>query len=212
LGSSPKIAAVALLALCAASGMASACQGTANALLDDGFKNPEPGWGQADNVAAFTPDGLALTPPVSGSAWRWNANYTMEHADWCVDVMSPAKLPAPADEDTVGAVGVWFWDKDSENFYTATITLDGQASVMRLAGGKWLTIVDPKRAPSIKTVPGAVNEVEVLTTGNTARFFVNGTLVTEIRGQAPPNGGNPGLYGESGPKGTTWLFQRARLF
>jgi hypothetical protein len=212
LASGPKIVAVAFLALCAAAGSASACKGNANAALDENFKNPEPGWGQADNIAAFTPDGLALTPPPSGSAWRWNTNYTMAHADWCIEVMSPAKLPNPANEDTVGAVGVWFWDKDSENFYTATITLDGQASVMRLAGGKWLTIVDLKRAASIKTAPGAVNEIEVVTSASTAQFYVNGVLVTDIRGQAPVNGGNPGVYGESGPTGTTWLFQRARLF
>jgi hypothetical protein len=210
--SSAKVAAVAVLLLCAASGTASACKGTANAVLDDNFKNPEPGWGQADTVAAFTPDGLTLTPPPSGSAWRWNTNYTMPHGDWCVEVMSPTKLPEPANEDTVGAVGVWFWDKDSENFYTATITLDGLASVMRLAAGKWLTITDPKRVSSIKTAAGAVNEIEVVTDGSTAQFYVNDALVGEIHGQAPANGGNPGIYGESGPKGTTWLFKRARLF
>ena len=59
---------------------------------------------------------------------------------------------------------------------------------------------------------GAVNEVEVLTNGNTAQFYVNGKLITDIHGQAPADGGSPGVYGESGPKSTTWLFQRVRLF
>jgi hypothetical protein len=207
-----KIAATAVALLCGLAGTASACQHDSNPLLDDNFKNPDPGWGQADNVAAFTPDGLALTPPVSGSAWRWNANYSMANADWCIEVMNPVKLPDPADEDTVGAVGVWFWDKDSQNFFTATITLDGEASVMRLAGGKWLTIVEPARASSIKSAPGAVNEIEIATSGGVAHFYVNGTLVTDVKGRAPPNGGAPGIYGESGPNGTTWLFKRVRLF
>jgi hypothetical protein len=189
-----------------------ACQHSTNAILDENFKNPDPGWGQPDNVAAFTATGLALTPPVSGSAWRWNANDTMARADWCVEVMSPARLPEPPDEDNLGAVGVWFWGKDSQNFYTATITLDGLASVTRLSGGKWLTVAAPAFASGIKTAPGAVNEIEVVTNGNTAQFYVNGSLVTDIHGQAPPNVGAPGIYGESGPKGTTWLFQRARLF
>jgi hypothetical protein len=136
----------------------------------------------------------------------------MEKADWCVEVVSPAKLPSPADETAVGSVGVWFWDKDSENFYTATITLDGQASVMHLAAGKWLTVVAPAAAASVKTGPGAVNEIEIVTDGNAAQFFVNGAKITDVSGDAPPNGGAPGLYGESGPTGTTWLFQRARLF
>lgn len=209
---SPTIAAVVLLCLCGAPATASACQHNGNALLDDNFKNPDPGWGQPDNFAAFAATGLALTPPVSGSAWRWNANFTMARADLCVEVMSPAKLPATPDEDSVGAVGIWFWGKDSQNFYTATITLDGQAAVMRLVNGNWVTIVAPAAASSVKTAPGAVNEIEVVTDGNTAQFFVNGTHTTDLHGQAPPNGGAPGLYAESGPKPTTWLFQRARLF
>ncbi len=206
------IAALALLSLCVGAATSFACQSSGNALLDDNFKNPDPGWGQPDNIAAFTPTGLALTPPVGGSAWRWNTHFTMARADFCVEVMSPAKLPATPDEDTVGAVGIWFWGKDLQNFYTATITLDGQAAVMRLIGGKWVTIVAPAATPAVKTAPAAVNEIEVVTDGDTARFFVNGTHITDIRGQAPPNGGTPGLYGESGPKTTTWLFQRARLF
>jgi hypothetical protein len=212
LSSSLKVAAIILLSLCGAATAASACQRNGNAILDDNFKNPDPGWGQPDTVAAFAQTGLALTPPVSGSAWRWNANFTMSRADWCVEVMSPAKLPDPADEDSVGAVGVWFWDKDSQNFYTASVTLDGQASVMRLVAGKWQTIVAPAAASSVRTAPGAVNEIEIVTDGNTAQFFVNGAHITDIHGQAPTNGGMPGIYGESGPKGTTWLFQRARLF
>jgi len=212
LNSCLRIAAFGLLATFGAIGAAAACQHDANALIDENFKSPDPGWGQADNVAAFTPDGLALTPPVSGSAWRWNANFSMARNDWCVEVVSPAKLPDPPDEDAVGAVGVWFWDKDSQNFFTATITLDGQAGVMRLSGGKWSTIVAPANVSAVKSAPGAVNEIEVVTDAGAARFYVNGTLITDIHGNAPPNGGAPGIYGESGPKGTTWLFKRARLF
>ena len=83
---------------------------------------------------------------------------------------------------------------------------------MRLVAGKWVTIVAPAATSAVKTSPAAVNELEIVTDGNTAQFFVNGTRVTDIRGQAPPDGGAPGLYGESGPKPTIWLFQRARLF
>ena len=210
--SSLKIAAVALLSLCAGAATTSACQRNGNALLDDNFKNPDPGWGQPDTIAAFTAGGVTLTPPASGSAWRLNSGFTLARSDWCVEAINPAKLPDPADEDAVGAVGVWFWGTDSQNFYTAAITLDGQASVMRLTGGKWLTIVKPAAAPSVKTAPGAVNEIEIVTDGNAAQFFVNGAKIADFHGQPPPNGGEPGLYGESGPKSTTWLFRRARLF
>jgi hypothetical protein len=207
-----KILAVGLAILCGAAGTAAACQKHTAPVFEDDFKNADPGWGQADNVAAFTQQGLILTPPVSGSAWRTNANLSMAQGDWCVEVISPASLPTPADEDSVGSVGVWFWGSDLQNFYTATITLDGNASVDRLNHGIWQAVVTPTPAPSVKTSPGAVNEIEVVTSGNKAAFYVNGTLVTNITGQLPANGGPAGVYGESGPKGTSWVFPRVALY
>ena len=204
--------AVGLLVLCVAASAASACQKTSNALLDDNFKNADPGWGEPDNIAAFTAEGLVLKPPVSGSAWRANANFTMARADWCIDIVNPRSLPSPADEDAVGSVGVWFWGKELQNFYTATVTLDGNAEIDRLNHGAWQIVVAPTPAPSIKTAPGAVNEVEIVTNNSKAAFYVNGALVTEINGRPPEGGGSPGIYGESGPNGTTWIIPRARLY
>jgi hypothetical protein len=203
---------VGLILLCTAANAVSACQKKTNPLLDDNFKNADPGWGQADNVAAFTAQGLVLKPPASGSAWRSNAGFTMARADWCVQVVSPARLPEPADEDAVGSVGLWFWGKDMQNFYTATITLDGNAEIDRLNRGTWQIVVPPAAVSSIKTAPGAVNELEIVTTDNIAAFYVNGAMVTQVTGTPPTNGGAPGIYGESGPNGTTWMFSRATLY
>jgi hypothetical protein len=203
---------VGVMVVCGAAGTASACQKQTAAVFEDSFKNADPGWGQPDNVAAFTPQGLVLTPPVSGSAWRSNANLSMARGDWCVQVINPASLPTPADEDAVGSVGVWFWGKDVQNFYTATITLDGNASIDRLNRGLWQVVVAPVAAPSIKTAPGALNEIEIVTNGNNAAFYVNGTLITNVTGRPPANGGPPGIYGESGPKGTNWVFPRVALY
>jgi hypothetical protein len=207
-----KLILVGLLVLCGAAGTASACQKTSNALLDDNFKNADPGWGEPDNVAAFTAQGLVLTPPVGGSAWRWNVNFTMARSDWCVQVVNPAKLPSPADEDSIGSVGVWFWGKDLQNFYTATITLDGNAAIDRLNRSAWQVVVAPTFSGAIKTAPGAANELEVVTNGNSASFYVNGSLVTNVTGQPPQNGGYPGIYGESGPTATSWTFPRVTLY
>jgi hypothetical protein len=201
-----------LMVLCAASGAASACQKTSNPQLDDNFKNADPGWGQPDNIAAFTSQGLVLKPPPSGSAWRWNANLTLAHADWCVSVVNPASLPNPPDEDAVGSVGLWFWGKDLQNFYTATITLDGHAAIDRLNQGAWQVVVSPRPAASIKTSPGANNELEIVTDGDKATFYVNGARIADITARPPTNGGSPGIYGESGPKGTTWIVSRATLY
>ena len=209
---SAKIWAVAMAVLCGAPGAAWACQKHSNPVFQDDFKNSDPGWGQPDNVAAFTANGLVLTPPVSGSAWRTNANLTMAQGDWCIEVVNPSTLPAVADQDSVGSVGVWFWGSDLQNFYTATITLDGNASVDRLNRGIWQVVVAPAGASSIKTAPGATNEIEIVTNGNRAAFYVNGALVTNITGRPPANGGPPGIYGESGPKGTSWLIPHVALY
>jgi len=207
-----KFLSVGLAMLCCAASAASACQKTTNPVFEDNFKNADPGWGQPDNVAAFTPQGLVLTPPVSGSAWRSDANLTMAQGDWCVREINPASLPTPADEETVGSVGVWFWGADLQNFYTATITLDGKASIDRLNHGIWQTVVPPAPAPSVNTAPRAANEIEIVTSGNTATFFVNGQRINDITAHPPANGGPPGVYGESGPNGTSWLFPHVALY
>jgi hypothetical protein len=198
--------------LLATGSTALACQGKTNPVLDENFKNADPGWGQADNIASFTANGLVLTPPPGGSAWRWNAKYTMDHADLCIQVTSPAKLPDPPDEDAVGSVGVWFWGMDSQNFYTATITLDGGTSVDRLIAGTWQSIIAPSQSQAVKTAPGGINEIEIVTNGNAAVLYVNGTQLSTFTGQPPSGGGWPGLYAESGPSGTSWLVTRVRLY
>ncbi len=207
-----RVLAAGLLALCGAASAASACQKHSAPVFHDDFSSADPGWGQPDGVAAFTREGLVLTPPPGGSAWRSNPNRSMAQGDWCVTVQSPATLPTPADENAVGSVGVWFWGEDGRSFYTATITLDGKASVDRLDHGIWQAVVPSAPAPSVNTAPGDINEIEIVTNGNRAAFYVNGALVADITGHPPANGGAPGVYGESGPHGTTWVFPRVALY
>src|SRR5439155_20922062 len=129
----PAAAAAPLLAT--GSG-ASACQAkNTAAILDDTFKTPDPGWGPPDDSASFTANGLALKPPVNGSAWRWNPNYTLDGNDLCVTVVNPSQ----GGRD-IGDVGIWFWSQNAQNFYTATVALDGTASIDRLVNGKWQVV------------------------------------------------------------------------
>jgi hypothetical protein len=192
-------------------GVALACQGKNDPALDDNFSKPDPGWPSADNVKA-TPQGLVVKPPVNGSTWVVNANYTMEGADLCITVAMPATMPNPANEDTVGDVGAVFWKRDNDNYYLAAISPDGLAAISRSVGGQWTTIMEPTASSTIKTGANAVNEIEVETKGNSGVFYVNGTKVSEFHGQAPPDGGPPGLYAESGPAVTTWVFSRVQIY
>jgi hypothetical protein len=121
-------------------------------------------------------------------------------------------MPNPANEDTVGDVGIVFWKRDNDNYYLAAISPDGIAAISRSVGGQWTTIIDPLSSPAIKTAANAVNEIEVTTKGNGGTFYVNGTKITDFHGQAPPDGGPPGVYAESGPAITTWVFSRVQIF
>ena len=197
--------------LVAASNMASACQGKSDPALDDNFSKPDPGWPNSDNVT-LTPQGLTVKPPINGSTWVVNGNYTMDGADLCVTVALPTALPNPANEDTVGDVGVVFWKRDNDDYYLAAISPDGIAAVSRSVDGQWTTIVDAINSPAIKTGAGAVNEIEVTTKGNAGTFYVNGTKITDFHGQAPPGGGPPGVYAESGPTITTWVFSKVQIY
>jgi hypothetical protein len=202
---------VGAVLLCATSGMVLACQGKSDPALDDNFSKPDPGWPSSDNVS-ITPQGLVIKPPVNGSTWVVNGNYTMEGADLCVTVALPATLPNPANEDTVGDVGIVFWKRDNDNYYLAAISPDGIAAISRSVGGQWTTIVDPIKSPAVKMGANAVNEIEVMTKGNAGGFYVNGAKITDFHGQAPSDGGPPGVYAESGPSITTWVFSRVQIF
>jgi len=203
-----RIVAVGIALLLATGGGAWACQGkTTAAMLDDTFKTPDPGWGAPDDAAAFTPAGLALKPPVNGSAWRWNPNYTLDGNDLCVSVANPSQTGRD-----IGDVGIRFWARDAQNFYTATLSLDGTASIDRLVGGVWQVVMPPTPSGAIRTKPGLVNEVEIAVQGNAGSFYINGTKITDFHGEPPPNGGPPGVYAESGSSGVTWVFPRVQLF
>ena len=202
----------AATALFLAASPAAACLGKSDPALDDNFSKPDAGWPNGDNVSV-TPQGLTVKPPANGSTWVVNGNYTMDGSDLCVTVALPQTLPTPANEDTVGDVGVLFWKRDNDNYYMAAISPDGVAVISRYLNNQWQTIVNPAKSDAVKTGPGAVNEIEITTKGNAGSFYINGTKIADFHGQAPPGGGGPpGIYAESGPGVTTWVFSRVQLY
>lgn len=205
-----RILAVGAALMLATSGGAWACQAkNTAAILDDTFKPPDPGWGPPDDAASFGPGGLVLKPPANGSAWRWNPNYAIDGNDLCVSVANPSQVLGRAD---FGDVGVWFWSQNAQNFYTATLSLDGSVSIDRLVNGVWHVVLPPTPSGVVRTKPGALNEVEIAVHGGTGTFYVNGAKITDFRGDPPPRGGPPGVYAESGSTGIIWVFPRVQLF
>jgi hypothetical protein len=201
-----RILAAGLALTLVAGGEALACQSRTGATFDDTFQTPDPGWGPPDQAASFGPDGLVLKPPVNGSAWRWDQNYTIDGKDLCITVVNPTGPTGNAD------VGVWFWGRNGLNFYTATISLGGSVAIDRLANGVWHEVLPPRPSDAVRTQPGQVNEIEVTVHGDAATFYVNDTKIADFHGIAPPQGGPPGVYAESGDKTLDWVFQRVRLF
>jgi hypothetical protein len=197
-----------------ADGSALACQGKTNAALDENFQKPDPGWGKiASNVLSLSPQGLVIQPVVNGTAWLNNYAYTLDGADFCVEVTFPTQMPTPANRDNLGDAGIAFWNKDSSSYYVATIAPDGSALISRYVNGSWSNLYGPAQVASIKTTAGATNEVELQVKGNSGTLIVNDTPVTTFHGQAPPEGGPPGVYCESAIKSvTTWVFPRVQIY
>ncbi len=191
-----------------------ACQGKANAALDENFQKPDAGWGKiGDDVFSTSPQGLVIKSKAGSNSWIYNSNYTLDGTDFCAQFTLPAQMPTPADRHTVGDAGVLFWLKDNLNFYVATVGADASVGIYRLINNNWSTIYGPTPTTAFKTAPGTTNEIEIQVKGNTGTLIVNDTPVTTFHGQAPPNGGSPGVYVESADKSvTTWVFPRVQLY
>src|SRR5207302_4902735 len=97
-------------------------------------------------------------------------------------IVNPAELSGGKDS---GDVGVWFWSHNAQNFYTATLSLDGSVSIDRLVNGVWQVVMPPTPSGAVRTKPGVVNEVEVTVNGSTGSFTVNATKITDFRGDPP---------------------------
>jgi len=202
----------------ACNGVAVACQGKTNAALDENFQKPDPGWGHLSgnvggNVASVSPQGLVIRPVANRIAVLKNGAYTLDGADYCVDVAFPTPLPSPANRHTVGGGGVLFWFKDNINFYVATIAPDGSVVIARNVNNSWAILYGPTPSAAVKTAPGAVNQIELRVKGNSGTLIVNDLIVTTFHGQAQPDGGPVGLYCESGDTAvTTWVYPRVQVY
>jgi hypothetical protein len=206
---------IGLAVLCfAGNGTAMACQGKTDPALDDNFQKPDAGWGKiGDDVFSTSPQGLVVRPVAGGNAWIQNTSYTLDGADYCVDLLFPAPLPNKGDRDTVGAAGTVFWVKDPDHFYVATLGPDGTVQISRKIDTSWSVVYGPIPSPAVKTGAGARNQIELQVKGNAGTLIVNDTVVTTFRGQSPPDGGEIGLYSETNASVVIpWVFPRVQVY
>lgn len=151
---------LSMSAICAVVGFgiaatpAQACKGATSIFRDD-FSDEDPAWGLTDQSQgkisggafnATTDAGLTRFYPYQGQ--------NFPGADACVDIV----FPSTPSRFSQGGLGFWngkFWD-------FVYIQPDGQAGVTGLQDKNWVNPVPARKADSIKTAPGAVNQLRVV--------------------------------------------------
>ena len=172
-------------------GAALPCEG-AKVIFEDRFEDDTGGW--SDKTAAAIKDGsLVFSLPVDEMQSNLNVTFTVESADICADAVWPAN-----GEQLILGAGLLFWGEDNRTYYQFGILNNGRFWIARKQDGAWMgTIAANIDSPAIKTSPGASNTLRVETQGDALAFYINGTKVRDLRGQAPSGRWRFGLSGDN---------------
>lgn len=185
------VLALTVAGLLAARGEALACEGT-EVIFEDKFENQAGGWSHKSTIEVK--DGsLVFNLPADDMQSNLNVTFTVENADICTEAVWP-----PGGEQAILGAGVLFWGEDDRTYYQFGILNNGRFWIARKQDGAWVgTIAANIDTPAIKKSPGASNTLRVDAQGNTLAFYINGTKVRELRGQAPTGGWRFGLSGDN---------------
>lgn len=175
----------------AASVPALACEGT-EIVFEETFENDAGGWSDKANVEVQN-GSLVFKLPADQMQSNLNVTFTVEDADICAE----AVWPAGGDRPVLGA-GLLFWGEDNRTYYQFGVLNNGRFWIARKQDGAWVgTIAANIDTPAIETSPGASNTLRVVAKGNALAFYINGTKVRELRGQAPKGPWRFGLSGDN---------------
>jgi len=168
---------------------ASACEGT-EVVFEDKFADDSGGW--AINQDVEVKDGsFTFKLPPDAMQSDLNVTYTVNDADICSETVWPDG------GSTILGAGLLFWGEDNRNYLQFGILNNGKFWIARRQDGKWYTIVENVDSSAIKVKPGESNTLRVKSSGGVATFFINGTKVRDLRGQAPKGGWRFGLSGDN---------------
>jgi hypothetical protein len=142
------------------------------------FFAANPAWQMA--AAACEGEQIIFEDKFADDAGGWPLRDTVEVKDGAFIF----KLPP---DDMQSNLNVTFTVKDADKFWIA-----------RKQDGKWLgTIAANVDSSAINKGPGAANTLRVKTSGNSVTFYINGTKVRNLRGQAPKGDWRFGLSGDN---------------
>ncbi len=168
---------------------APACEGT-QVVFEDKFTDDAGGW--AINQDVEVKDGsFTFRLPPDAMQSDLNVTYTVDDADICSETVWPDG------GSTILGAGLLFWGEDNRNYLQFGVLNNGKFWIARRQDGKWYTIVENVDLSAIKVKPGESNILRVKTSGGVATFFINGTKVRDLRGQAPKGGWRFGLSGDN---------------
>ncbi len=190
---------VAIATLLASVSQGLACEGS-DVIFEDKFQDLGGGWSQKETVSIG--DGsLSFMLPADDMQSNLNVMFSVEDADVCVEAVWPTpKKPAEASEVTppVLGAGLLFWGENNRTYYQFGVLNNGRYWIARKQDGAWVgTIAANIDTPAIKTAPGASNTLRVDANGNELGFYINGTKVRELRGQAPKGSWRFGVSGDN---------------
>lgn len=182
------LAAASLLAM---GGQAMACEGS-EILFEDKFEDDAGGW--SHKASDEVKDGsFVFKLPADDMQSNLNVTFTVQDADICAEAL----WPQGGDQPILGA-GLLFWGEDNRTYYQFGILNNGRFWIARKRDGTWIgTIAANIDSPAIKTSPGAANTLRVDAKGDTLAFYINGTKVRDLRGQAPSAGWRFGISGDN---------------
>ena len=193
------ICGLAALAAVATSGTAFGCGAGRVAFADTFDALNAKVWGPSDKWMSAAGGRLVLSD-ADGDFYAADAEPLFRNVDYC----ALAILTATSDV-TAAYAGLTFWMRNAKDFYTFQITLDGYADVYRY-DGDWTALIDDRPFASIKQGVGAVNELRVVTHGNTAAFYVNGVKFDAITDKRPPGTSRVGVMIDTPPSGGSATF------
>jgi hypothetical protein len=170
--------------------LAAACEGQ-EIIFEDKFADDAGGWPLKETVEVK--DGLFIFKlPPDDMQSNLNVTFTVKDADICSETVWPN-----GEQPMLGA-GLLFWGEDNRTYFQFGILNNGKFWIARKQDGKWLgTIAANVDSPAINKAPGEANMLRVKAEGNNLTFYINGTKVRELRGQAPKGDWRFGLSGDN---------------
>ena len=169
---------------------AAACDGD-QIIFEDQFADDAGGWPLRDTVEVKDGTFVFKLPPDDMQS-NLNVTFTVKDADICSETVWP-----DGEQPMLGA-GLLFWGEDNRTYFQFGILNNGKFWIARKQDGKWLgTIAANVDSAAINKGPGATNTLRVKTAGNSVTFYINGTKVRDLRGQAPKGDWRFGLSGDN---------------